>query len=67
MEKIQEAIIRLPPKEQSRLREWIYATEPEPGPAALEWALDIGLRAAREGRVKPVEEVRALLPKWAGK
>ena len=67
VEEIKQAIEQLPPKEQARLRDWIYATEAKPDTVALEQALAKGMKAAREGRVKSVDEVRGMIPKWVGK
>ena len=64
---IKHAIEHLPPEERVALMGWLHAEELEPDPAELERALSAGLRDADAGRVKSVEEVRALIPGWISK
>jgi predicted transcriptional regulator len=70
MSKIQEikmAIAQLPPREKAILTAELFALEPEPDAAELEAALDRGLRDVEAGRVRPIEDVRAMLPGWTTK
>jgi predicted transcriptional regulator len=39
----------------------------EPDSAALEAALDRGLKDVEAGRVRPVKEVKAMIPRWTSK
>jgi len=39
----------------------------EPDGDALEAALDRGLKDVEAGRVRPVEEVKAMIPRWTSK
>jgi predicted transcriptional regulator len=39
----------------------------EPDNAALEAALERGLKDVEAGRVRPVKEVKAMIPRWTSK
>jgi len=39
----------------------------EPDSAALEAALQRGLKDVEAGRIRPVEEVKAMIPGWTSK
>jgi predicted transcriptional regulator len=45
----------------------LFATNAEPDDGALEGALDRGLKDVEAGRVHPVEEVKAMIPRWTSK
>ena len=70
MSKIQEikmVIAQLPPREKAMLTAELFALEPEPEATELEAALDRGLRDVEAGRVRPIEDVRAMFPGWTTK
>ena len=45
----------------------LFAMNAEPDDAALETALERGLKDVEAGRVRPVEEVKAMIPRWTSK
>jgi len=45
----------------------LFATNAEPDEAALEVALERGLKDVEAGRVRPVEEVKSAIPRWVSK
>ena len=45
----------------------LFAMNAEPHDAALEAALERGLKDVEAGRVHPVEEVKAMIPRWTSK
>jgi len=45
----------------------LFAMNAEPDSAALEAALQRGLKDVEAGRVRPVEEVKAMIPGWTSK
>jgi hypothetical protein len=62
---IQEAILRLTPREQQALRHWLdEAAEETPEMLA---AIDEGLRSLEQSGVTPIDEVRKKIPQWASK
>ncbi|HEY2045587.1 MAG TPA: hypothetical protein VGG93_03290 [Candidatus Udaeobacter sp.] len=44
-----------------------FATNAEPDDDALEAALHRGMKDVEAGRVHPVEEVKAMIPRWTAK
>ena len=67
LQEIKVAIAQLPSREKAMLTAELFALEPEPDAAQLEAALDRGLRDVEAGRVRPIEDVRAMLPGWTTK
>jgi predicted transcriptional regulator len=67
LEEIKTAIAHLPPREKAMLAAELFAQETKPESAQLEVALERGLQDVEAGRVRPVEEVRAMLSGWATK
>ena len=67
LQEIKAAIAHLPAREKAMLQAELFALEPEPDPAQLEAALDRGLRDVEAGRVRPIEDVRAMIPGWISK
>ena len=64
---IKAAIASLPPVDKAILTAELFAMDPEPDTALIEPALERGLRDVEAGRVRPVEDVRSLLPGWISK
>jgi predicted transcriptional regulator len=67
IEDIKTAIARLEPPARSLLIAELFANEAMPDEAALEAALQRGISDVKAGRVRPIEEVKALIPRWASK
>jgi hypothetical protein len=67
LSEIKTAIAQLPPREKAILTAELFALEPEPEAAELEVALNRGRRDVESGRVRPIEDVRTMLPVWATK
>jgi hypothetical protein len=67
LQEIKTAIAQLEPEEKAMLTAELFAIGPEPEPVQLEAALAAGLEDVKTGRVRPLEEVKALLPEWISK
>ena len=67
LQEIKMAIARLPAREKAILTAELFSLEPEPDAAQLEAALDRGLCDVAAGRVRPIEDVRAMIPGWTTK
>lgn len=67
LQEIRTAIEHLDPREKALLTAELFAVEPEPDAAQSEAALQDGLRDVEAGRLRPIEEVRAMIPGWISK
>ena len=67
LHEIKSAIENLSPHDKALLAAELFAMNTEPDSAALEAALDRGLKDVEAGRVRPVEEVKAMIPRWTSK
>lgn len=67
LHEIKTAIAHLAPRERAMLTAELFAFQPEPGTAELEAALDRGLRDVEAGRVRPIEDARAMISEWISK
>ncbi len=67
LQEIKSAIENLSPHDKAVLTAELFATNAEPDSAALEVALDRGLKDVEAGRVRSVEEVKAMIPRWTSK
>jgi predicted transcriptional regulator len=67
LHEIKAAIEHLAPREKAILTAELFAFAPEPEANELEAALDRGLRDVEAGRVRPIEEVRAMITGWTTK
>ena len=67
LHEIKTAIAHLDPRDKAILTAELFAMEDEPDERELEAALESGLRDVAEGRVQPIEEVRAMIPRWASR
>jgi len=67
LQEIKSAIENLSPHDKAVLTAELFAMNAEPDSAALEVALDRGLKDVEAGRVRSVEEVKAMIPRWTSK
>jgi predicted transcriptional regulator len=67
LHEIKTAIAHLDPRERAILTAELFAMESEPNERELEAALERGLRDVEAGRVRPIEEVRDMIPGWVSK
>jgi predicted transcriptional regulator len=67
LQEIKSAIANLSPHDKALLTAELFAMNAEPDSAALEAALERGLKDVEAGRVRPVEEVKTMLPRWTSK
>jgi predicted transcriptional regulator len=67
LQEIKTAIAHLAPREKAILAAELFATASEPDEAELEAAMERGLRDVEAGRVRPIEEVRDMIPRWVSK
>lgn len=67
LQEIKTAIAHLDPREKAILTAELFAMEPEPDEMELEAALGRGLRDVEAGRVRPIEDVRDMIPRWVSK
>ena len=67
LQEIKLAIANLGPREKALLTAELFAEGPVPNTMELESALDRGLRDVQEGRVRPLEEAKDQLKRWASK
>ena len=63
LQEIKSAIANLSPHDKALLTAELFATNAEPDDGALER----GLKDVEAGRVRPVEEVKTMLPRWTSK
>jgi predicted transcriptional regulator len=63
LQEIKSAIANLSAHDKALLTAELFATNAEPDDAALER----GLKDVEAGRVRPVEEVKTMLPRWTSK
>ena len=67
LQEIKSAISNLSPHDKALLTAELFAMNAEPEKAALEAALARGLKDVKAGRVRPAEEVKAMIPRWTSK
>ena len=67
IEEIRAAICDLDAKEKAVLMAELFAMNVEPDEAELSAALDRGLADAKTGRVRPIDEVKTMIPQWTSK
>ena len=67
LQEIKSAIANLSPHDKALLTAELFATNAEPDDGALDAALERGLKDVEAGRVHPVEEVKAMIPRWTSK
>ena len=67
LQEIKTAIGNLNAHDKALLAAELFAIDTEPDAAELEIALQRGLKDVEAGRVRPVEEVRPMIPQWTSK
>jgi predicted transcriptional regulator len=67
LQEIKMAIAGLAERDKALLTAELFALNSEPNDVALDAALKRGLEDVAAGRVRPLEEVKALIPPWTTK
>jgi predicted transcriptional regulator len=67
LQEIKSAIANLSSHDKALLTAELFAINAEPDSTALEAALDRGLKDVEAGRVRSVDEVKAMIPRWTSK
>jgi predicted transcriptional regulator len=67
LQEIKSAIGGLNPEEKALLAAELFAMNAEPDETELKAALDRGLADVKAGRVRPLEEVKSMIPQWSSK
>jgi predicted transcriptional regulator len=67
LQEIKTAIGNLNARDKALLAAELFAINTEPDAAELEIALQRGLKDVEAGRVRPVEEIRQMIPQWTSK
>jgi predicted transcriptional regulator len=67
LQEIKTAIAKLDPREKAILAAEFFAMASGPDEVELEAALERGVRDVEAGRVRPIEEVRDMVPGWLSK
>lgn len=67
LQEIKTAIAHLNVHDRVMLTAELFAMDLEPNAVELEASLQHGLSDGTAGRVRPIEEVRDMLPRWASK
>jgi predicted transcriptional regulator len=67
LREIQTAIAHLNARDRALLAAELFAMNTQPDDLALEAALERGLKDVEAGRVRPIEEVKGMIPGWTSK
>jgi predicted transcriptional regulator len=67
LQEIKSAIGGLNAQEKALLAAELFAMNAEPDEAELKAALDRGLADVKAGRVRPIEDVKSMIPQWSSK
>ena len=67
LDEIRTAITRLNPHDKALLTAELFAVNAEPDATDLEAALQRGLTDVEAGRTRPIEDVKAMIPRWTSK
>jgi len=67
LQEIKTAIAHLNAHDKALLAAELFAMNTEPNEVALEAALERGLKDVEAGRVRPIEEVKGMIPGWTSK
>lgn len=67
LQEIKSAIGQLNARDKSLLAAELFAGEITPDEAELERSLQRGLADVEAGRVRPIDEVKDMIPRWTSK
>ena len=67
LQEIKTAIAHLNSHDRAVLTAELFAMDAEPDAAELEASLERGLRDVEAGRVRPIEDVKGMIPQWISK
>lgn len=67
LQEIKTAIGRLNAREKALLAAELFAISTEPDEKELEQSLQRGLADVEAGRVRPIEEIKGMIPGWTSK
>ena len=67
LQEIKTAIAHLNAHDKALLAVELFAMNVEPDEVELEAALERGLKDVEAGRVRPIEDVRGIIPRWTSK
>ena len=67
LQEIKTAIAHLNAHDKALLAAELFAINTEPDEVALEAALERGLKDVEAGRVRPIEEVKGMIPGWTAR
>jgi len=67
LQEIKTAISHLNAQDKALLAAELFAMDMRPDEARLEAALARGLKDVEAGRVRPIEEAKAMIPGWTSK
>jgi predicted transcriptional regulator len=65
VQEIRKAIAHLNAHDKALLAAELFALNAQPNEAVLEAALERGLKDVEDGRVRPIEDVKGMIPGWA--
>jgi predicted transcriptional regulator len=67
IQEIRTAIAKLNPRDKVLLAAELFATSDITDDAELDTALQQGLKDVEAGRVRPIEEIKPMIPRWTSK
>ncbi|MBV9008854.1 MAG: hypothetical protein JO354_06780 [Verrucomicrobia bacterium] len=67
VQEIKSAIGRLSAPEKALLVAELFAINSEPNAEEVEQSVARGLADVKAGRVRPIEEIRGMIPQWTSK
>ena len=67
LQEIKTAIGHLNARDKALLAAELFAMNAEPNETELERSLERGLADVEAGRVRPIEEVKGMIPRWTSK
>ncbi|SRR5712692_10830348 len=67
LQEIKTAIGNLNPRDKALLAAELFAMNTEPDEKELERSLERGLADVEAGRVRSIEEVKSMIPRWTSK
>jgi predicted transcriptional regulator len=67
LQEIRTEIAKLNPRDKALLAAELFATNDDIDDVELEAALQRGLDDVKAGRVRPVEKVKEMIPRWTSK